>query len=1199
MLQLRMFKDILAFELKRRSGMLSTYVYFLLFALAGFMAMVAAGGAFSGITVGGASDKVAANSPIALHALISVLSSLALLVSAAVFGQAVHQDFETGIHGIYFTTPVQRGSYLGGRFFAAWVFMVGVVSSIGLGLFLGTRMPFVDPKLFSPNRLILYAWPYWVMVWPNLFFSGAVFFALGALTRRMVAVYTASVVLVIGYLTAGQLFGKLENRNLSALVDPFGMRATELATRYWTVAEKNVLRVPFEGLLLENRLIWIGFGVLVLAGVLARFRFAYELPSGKTWAVVAAEEVEVPSAGVVPPTPVTPPRGLGWVPVLVRMTVLGFRETVKSVYFLVIVFAGVLFMVVAAFQAGNLYGTLTYPVTYSVVELVSGTFSIFILILMTFYAGELVWRERDANIDGLVDALPVPTGVTYLSKLLALMLVPVVLMGVMMVTGLGIQTARGYFHYELGLYFKTLFGLDLLGYLLIAGVSVSVQSLLQNKYLGHFVMVAYYTLLLFAGKLGIEHHLLRPLDAPSFTYSDMNGFGHFLAPVLWFNGYWAAFVVVFAILGYLGFARGRETGRKERIAVASQRWTRPVQGLAAVAVLAFLGAGAFIFYNTNHLNLYRNAHDDERAQVDYEKKYRALLKAPQPRITDVSVDLDLVPKQRTLRARGTYAFANKTQVPIRTVYVNLPNDQPFALLSVAGVAKPTRSDARLGFYSFDLLTPLLPGATGTVTFDLTFEPHGFKNEGDDTEIVANGTFFHSTRLPSLGYQEGEEVSEDGTRKKYGLAPKPRMADLDDVAARQNNYISSDADWVTFRATVSTDPDQIALAPGYLEREWSENGRRYFSYVMDSKILNFWSVLSARYAVKRDTWKGVALEIYYHPTHTWDLEQMMRGMKAALEYDTVSFGPYQHRQVRILEFPRYAAFAQSFPNTIPYSEQIGFIAKEDPQDKEDVHFPFFVTAHEVSHQWWAHQVVGGNVQGATLLSESFSEYSALMTMKKAFGDFGMKRFLHHELDLYLAGRASERKKEVPLSRVEDQAYIHYSKGALVMYELQDAIGEVQVNRALARFLAAHKLKGPPYPTSRDFLAELEKEIPPDSKHLIDDLFNTITLWDNRAVSASYRDAGRDAYDVTVKFTAKKTRAGELGEETEVPVDDIVDVGVLAPDGKPLTMERRHLKSGAGELTLRVAQLPGKAGIDPLNKLIDRRGEDNLVRVDRAP
>src|SRR5690606_806884 len=133
---------------------------------------------------------------------------------------------------------------------------------------------------------------------------------------------------------------------------------------------------------------------------------------------------------------------------------------------------------------------------------------------------------------------------------------------------------------------------------------------------------------------------------------------------------------------------------------------------------------------------------------------------------------------------------------------------------------------------------------------------------------------------------------------------------------------------------------------------------------------------------------------------YNLDRMIDAVKKSLDYFTANFSPYQHRQARILEFPRYQRFAQAFPNTIPYSEAIGFIARVRPDDPEDLDYPFYVTAHEIAHQWWAHQVIGANVQGATMLSESLAQYSALMVMEKEYGRDKMHKFLAYELKGYL-------------------------------------------------------------------------------------------------------------------------------------------------------------------------------------------------------
>ncbi len=292
-------------------------------------------------------------------------------------------------------------------------------------------------------------------------------------------------------------------------------------------------------------------------------------------------------------------------------------------------------------------------------------------------------------------------------------------------------------------------------------------------------------------------------------------------------------------------------------------------------------------------------------------------------------------------------------------------------------------------------------------------------------------------------------------------------------------------------------------------------------------MNFFSVLSARYQVVRDRWQDVDLAIYYQPGHEYNLAKMIKGMKASLEYCTANFSPYQNKTLRIVEFPRYASFAQSFPASIPYSESIGFIARVDPKSEDDVDYPFYVTAHEVAHQWWAHQVIGGNVQGATLMSESLAQYTALMVMKHEVGPDQMRRFLKYEMDRYLNGRSAERKKELPLERVENQGYIHYSKASVVFYALQDYVGEDMVNQALHEYVQAVAYQNPPYTYSVELIDRLRKIVPPELSYIIGDMFETITLYENRALSATYRQTPEGKYEVKPKLVAaKKIKGGRV-------------------------------------------------------------------------
>ena len=270
--------------------------------------------------------------------------------------------------------------------------------------------------------------------------------------------------------------------------------------------------------------------------------------------------------------------------------------------------------------------------------------------------------------------------------------------------------------------------------------------------------------------------------------------------------------------------------------------------------------------------------------------------------------------------------------------------------------------------------------------------------------------------------------------------------------------------------------------------------------------------------------------------------MLHALDAALDYYRANFSPYQFDQARIMEFPGYDSFAQAFANTMPYSEAIGFNANTDDPDKID--FTTYVVAHEMAHQWWAHQIIGADMQGGTMLSETLAQYSALMVMKHLYGPDKIRRFLKYELDRYLRARGAEAVEELPLERVEDQRYIHYRKGSLVMYLLQERIGEAAVNRALAALLAQVRLQGRALPA----LARPGRRVPQGSE-------------DARAAAADHRPVREDhalrpqgrrrrrprkdatGWTTTLTIDADKYYANGKGVETKAPLNEPIEIGLF--------------------------------------------------------
>ncbi|MFP2928778.1 ABC transporter permease/M1 family aminopeptidase [Pyxidicoccus sp. 3LG] len=1187
-----MFIALMTFELRRRVKMISTWVYAAVLAGAGLMLMLGAGGVFKGFSAGAGAERVLANSPYLLFNFIFIISLFGLLMVAAVFGQAASQDFNHGTWMLIFTKKVKKAPYLLGRFAGAFVFSALLMLAILPGILVGAGVVWVvDASQLTTHQTAAYLWPYVIGVWPSLFCVGAVFFALAALTRRMAPVYVGVVLLVLGYLLLGIIVSDVQHRVLAAVLDPFGSMTFDHVTRYWTPAERNRDLVPLSGVMLANRVLWTLVGAALLALTVARFRPAVEEHRGGGQ---SADRQEESSAPVAIPTVAAAPTTGSWLRTAVGSGWLAFRDVLRSPVYWCFVVAGLVFVVLGTVIMKDMFGTPTYPVTWQVLEVAAGMFRPFVLITITFYAGELVWKERDAGLGEIVDATRAPTWVGYTSKLGALLLVALSLKVVVALAVLLSQLGRGFVAIDWHLYFTHLILLDFLRDVLLCVLAFFAQVLIHQKYLAYLVMVLYFVSQAALAFLGVEDSLVRYAAEPSAPYSDMNGYGSFPAVILWYRLYWYGLAGILVATGYLLTVRGRETRWRERLAAARARRSTAWTLATAVSLLLFLGAGAFIYYNTHVLNPFVTAKDRERATARYEKEFKSYAALPMPRIIAADVAFDIFPDEQRAEARGTYRLRNKREEPISKVLLTLPTAVRVRKLSVAGVEQPALHDTELGEYVFELPTPLAPGAEADLVFDLEFGPRGFKHGGPSQAVASNGTFFNNDNLPRLGYQHDAELSQEKERKQYGLAPKEHLyPDRDDPKAMQDNYIRQDSDFISFQATVSTSPDQVAVAPGYLEKEWTENGRRFFRYKMDQPILNFFSVLSARYEVKRDTWRDVKLEIYHHPTHTYALERMMAGMKDALEYCSENFGPYQHRQARILEFPRYATFAQSFPNTIPFSEAIGFIARVREDHPDDVDYPYYVTAHEIAHQWWAHQVVGGRAQGAAMTSETMSQYAALMVMKHRYGPTKMKRFLRFELDRYLVGRAMERKKEVPLSRVEDQAYVYYQKGSLAMYALQDFIGEERVNRALRRYVEKVRFRGPPYTGSAELLGFLREETPPEYQYLLEDLFETITLYDNRAVSATVRQNAQGTWDVTLKVMSKKFRSDDKGAQTELEFSDWMDVGALDEKGEAVFLEKRKVSKGESEVTFTVPVKPAQVGIDPLNKLIDRTSDDNVT------
>ena len=1194
-----MFFKIAGFELRYQLRQPIFWVGLILFVLLSFGSV-----ASSNIQIG-STDNIHKNAAYVICQTTLIFGVLYMFVTTAIVANVITRDDETGFGSIVRSTPIRKFDYLYGRYLGALIASAIGMLAIPAGLMLGAMAPWVDPDTLGPNLLGPYAYAYFAIGLPILILTSALYFTVTTVTRSMMWTYVGVIVLMILRSVFSLVLSKPGMEHISALWEPFGAGAFGAATHYWTASERNTLTPAIVGDVLWNKLIWMAVALALLAVAYRLFNFQAAELSGRK---ARKGALAIPATDSPPAAPVALAKpafnaAATWAQLWAR-TRLDLGQVFKSpAYFVLLGLAGLLslFNLWLATDIGA-YGGKIYPVTRVMVDALTGIFTFFTMVIAVYYAGELVWRERERGTQEITDATPVPDWMFLIPKTVAIALVLISTLLIATLVAIATQAVRGYFDFEIGLYLAWYVLPTAIDMTLLAVLAVFIQALSPNKYVGWAVMVVFLISTLVLSNLGFEHNLYQYGGTPPAPLSDMNGQGNYWIGAYWFRAYWGAFSVALLVLAYGLWRRGTEARLMPRLARLPRKLRGAPGVILMVALVAFAGSGAWIFYNTNILNPYRTRLGDEKWAADYEKHFLAFQSLPQPKIAKVSLNIQIFPKETRVETSGSYLIQNRTDKPITTMHVRFVRDLIIDRLDVPGAHLQAQyPDFNYRIYAFD--QPLQPGETRTMTFATTYEEQGFRNSQNILDVVGDGTFVNDMILsPTIGMDQRMMLQDRTKRRKYGLTPELRMPKLGTPGADQVNYIRHDSDWVTADVTVTTDADQIPIAPGYLTSETVKDGRRTIHCVTDSPILHFFSAQSGRYTVSSVKYKGVDIGVYYDAAHPWNVALIQKGMKAGLDYYDANFSPYQFHQVRVLEFPApQGDFAESFTNTIAWSEGIFFIA--DNRDPDRIDMATYVGAHELGHQWWAHQVIGADEQGSTVLSETLAQYSAAMVMKHMYGPDMMRRFLKFELDSYLRGRGGSVLEEEPLEKVENQPYIHYRKGSLVMYRLQDEFGEDAVNRALRHLLHDYAFKGPPYPTSLELVKDLRQEAPADKQQLITDLFEKITLYDIKAVNAVSAKRPDGRYDLTLTIQAKKLYADGQGRETEAPMSETVDVGAF--DVEPaqkgfssksvIAVQRMAIHSGTQTVTMVVSREPKVAGVDPFNTLITRNSEANVTKV----
>ncbi|MEL6254713.1 MAG: hypothetical protein AAFR87_22065 [Bacteroidota bacterium] len=1169
-----MFRKIFSFELFSWLKSPSIYIYALSFFAIAFLSLAGSLGVFDEVSPK-AELQSHLNSPYEVSYIILYFNKVFLFLLPAIIGATIYKDFRHNLHSILYSFPLQKSSYLGAKFLSAFSITIAISLIAGSGLLVAELMPGADPAKLGPFRWGSYLQAFCLFLIPNLLYQGLLVFSLVMLSRNIISGFLGVVLLFLFQVISENAFAG--HGFWIALLDPFAQNTSLYESQFWTLSERNVNYYSFSGMLLYNRIFWLGLSMLF--GVFAYRKFQFHQEQVWKWPILFKKyEIKKDKALSRDSIPIPETNKFyGWkadIKTISHLNFFNLRFIIKNWTFLAISLIACLSVIFSLERITRLDEMTLLPTTQLMLRIPAFFFLTITMLLTFIYAGSLMQRDRMTAMYVLIDSSPARNGILLISRILALLMMQMLMLMLLILCGIAVQASQGYFHFEMGLYISHLYGLRFWSLVVWALTAIFVHSFFPNLYQGLFALVIIWLGISGMPSLGIETHTLLFNSPPELTYSDLSAYDQQLPAFAWVQLYWLIAAALFFCFSLLIWQRGLALGIKGRWFQFRSRLNKSWFLGLGILLVAFLSIGAKILYE-EQANPTISNEIFQASFTAFKKKYGHYEALKQPRIKALDLEMNLYPEEKSFNAQGSYVLINSHEEPLDTLLIRTGFDED-TQVEFSRQAQLLDADRMLNFSVWKLNRRLLPGDSMNVCFSVKSKANTLFEQYPNVKI--NGSFLREDAFPRLGYIRG------------GFEPEP-----DSSHSRTFNYQSWDSDLIDMAIRLSTSVDQMAIAPGNLETSFIKDGRQHFHYKSQMPLKFALGILSGKFEQKESSWEDISIRAYYHPGHDKNLETMINGLKAALAYNSQFFGPYQHSSADIVEFPLTdGSFSTTYGNISPTSE-FRFISNAG-RDSQKVDLSFYTAAHELTHQWWGAQLMPAHAKGARMLTESITEYISLNIFRIAFGKEQARKFLGLQRSRYLNGRANNSEKELPLYRVKaSDQFMFYGKGTMAFHAIAYLIGEREMNRILGNFLDVYRFKGPPYPLSIDFLAYLKKETPDSLKTLIEDYFEKVILYEGKIEQVEIQELN-SGYELKVSLALKKEEHLDIGQYKKLPIHDLVEIGIYDEDDELIRLERFWMNGARQSLILKLDRKASKVVLDPNLLQIDRDLRDNEFKLE---
>ncbi len=1115
------------------------------------------------------------------YTLFSVLAATALV------GETFVRDARVGMEQLVLATPVRKLDYLGVRFLGALACTVLAFSLYLPGMLIGAAMPGLNPHAVGPLRIDAYALSYVLVALPNLFVLSVLAFMLTALTRSIVTAYVGAIVLLMIYISAMLLVGveSVDDAQLAfwSLFDLYGHFAVQSLMLSWTVHQHNTAMPAVDGVLLANRLLWCGLAI-------AAWWWAYRRFDMRPAARVRR------TRSVNPPAPATaagvaidarPPSAVpGWrqLPLLIWHEV---RPIAASRGFRLLVFCGFVSLFFAA--AGSRSFEHSNPSTDILLFTSRLYFDYVLLAIVLLYAAELAWRGRDAGIQGVIDATPLPTWLMVLAKLGGLFAIVTMNLLLCMLALALFQIVHGYHRLELALSAQTLFLVHGPYFYFMAVLALFLQALTRQRYLGLALGVVVAVSPVPLDAFGLYHNLYRFGATNDLGYSPMNGWGGLLEGHLWYVAYWSAFCAALAIVTCVIWPRGAlDPGRRGSRRPWRRNWrAAPISLHRSLGLASALTAtlAAWIVYNTVVLNPFQPP-GKELLAVNHERLFKRYENLPMPVVVGTRLKVDMYPDERRFVAIGAYRLENRSGRPIAEIHLSTFLNLELVRVKVPG-ARLSEAHPQWGYFIYRLDAPMLPGAQLEMEFVTRSETiRGFRNQvdSDDVYMVApnealhNGTSLYSPFiLPFIGYTKMVEHKEAWLRDKHGLPPlDSRMRAHDDPVGLAQALTVSHLAWGDSEVVIGTAGAQTPVSSGREVRRWQEDGRQYVHYRSEAPHRGKFTLYSARYDTLAEHGARVPVTLYYHPPHAENARPMAHHMAGALDFYERAFGPYPYGQVRLVEFAYYPGMVFSEGGTIGLPEVLGWKA-DLAGDGEDAMIGWI--SYLLAHAWWEDQLIAADVVGSMTVREALSGYAANLYRRAIYPAERVSQLKRRQMQDYFRALGKVDFEEPSLDDVYNEVLVARYKGQMVLELIESRIGQPALLSAIREFLQIYRHRESPYATVLDLRDTILRHAPPGMHKWIGEQFSEVITYRYGLSEATYTQAPGGGYRVSLRVEASKRTTCGLGEYRDASLDVPLALALLDDRSQVLRRVEIDLQNFDSEVVIDIPVRPSRVILDP--------------------